>query len=602
MEMKCSRIAEQFQGTLRRYNAFPKASCRDAYQQLPAEVLGELLAEGERYFGYSYPSILATDYMRFLRTGNRVLYEDIYFSRRHALCALTLAECAEHRGRFLDDIINGIFVLCEESGWQLPPHNTYVRDAPQHILPDAARPVIDLFAAETGALLAWVSYLLGDDLEAVSPFITSRIQAELQRRILLPYTTGHFWWMGQGEEPMCNWTPWCTQNILLSAFLLPQKPKIQKKVFLQAAASCDFFLKDYGEDGCCDEGAQYYRHAGLCLFGALDIMNYITGGAFTEFFSEPKLKNIAAYILHVHVSGKYYVNFADCSAVPGRCGVREYLFGKATFQPALCQLAAEDFRAEKGKVYTGATDQINLYYLLQTCFFHREVCAYHSDCPVIPSNIYYPSVGLFLTRSESLFLAVKAGDNNDNHNHNDTGSFILYKNGRPVFVDIGVESYTQKTFSPQRYEIWTMQSGYHNLPTLDGCDQEAGAACRALNVTTLSEGDTTQISMELAAAYPLKQVSYQRTLTLDKKNGQVRLTDATNCPKVILNFITYDKPAVTEELLSIGEIAVCPFTGARLLAIEPLPITDPRLQKAWKHELYRVRLCMEAAQFSMTIR
>ena len=64
-------------------------------------------------------------------------------------------------------------------------------------------------------------------------------------------------------------------------------------------------------------------------------------------------------------------------------------------------------------------------------------------------------------------LAVKAGDNNDNHNHNDTGSLTLYKNGQPALADIGVESYTGKTFSAQRYEIWTMQSGYHNLPTLD---------------------------------------------------------------------------------------------------------------------------------------
>ncbi len=601
MEMKFQETAEQFSGKLKQYDAYPKAKDRNAYEQLPAQLKKEILSEGMSYVNYQYPSILATDYMRFKRTGNRVDFENIYFSRRHALCALTLAECVEYQGRFLDDIINGVFALCEESGWQLPPHNSYLRDAAQYILPDSDRPVIDLFAAETGALLAWVAYLLDDALDAVSPFIISRIRSELHKRILLPYTTQHFWWMGQGEEPMCNWTPWCTQNVLLTAFLLPLEEQLQKKIFVQAAASCDFFLKDYGKDGCCDEGAQYFRHAGLCLFGAMDILNHISQDAFFALFEDRKIKNIAAYILNVHIDGEYYVNFADCSAKSGRCGVREYLFGKATRQPALCSLAAEDFRAEKARLYTGETDQINLYYMLQTCFHHEEVLQYKGADTVF-EDIYYESVGLFLVRSTSFFLAAKAGDNDDNHNHNDTGNFILYKNGKPVFVDIGVASYTQKTFSPQRYEIWTMQSGYHNLPTLCKKDQNAGADYRAADVVTLLNCDAPEISMELAGAYPLRQLSYKRHLKLDKNAEEVTLTDVTDCTDVTLNFITYEKPVVSDNTISIGNLAKCTFSGANLLAVETLPITDKRLKKAWDHDLYRVQLNMTARQFIMTIR
>jgi hypothetical protein len=36
------------------------------------------------------------------------------------------------------------------------------------------------------------------------------------------------------------------------------------------------------------------------------------------------------------------------------------------------------------------------------------------------------------------------------------------------------ETYTRKTFSSQRYEIWTMQSGYHQLPKINGVDQMQG--------------------------------------------------------------------------------------------------------------------------------
>ena len=47
------------------------------------------------------------------------------------------------------------------------------------------------------------------------------MEQELDARILTPYFTSHFWWMGNGAEPMCNWTSWCTQNVLLTVFLLP---------------------------------------------------------------------------------------------------------------------------------------------------------------------------------------------------------------------------------------------------------------------------------------------------------------------------------------------------------------------------------------------
>ncbi len=100
---------------------------------------------------------------------------------------------------------------------------------------------------------------------------------------------------------MCNWTPWCTQNVLLTVFLHSVLPGTEKAVTLKAAESLDYFLKDYGEDGCCDEGAQYFRHAGLCLDGAADILNQVTDGAFQELYAWDKVKNIASYIFNVHV-------------------------------------------------------------------------------------------------------------------------------------------------------------------------------------------------------------------------------------------------------------------------------------------------------------
>jgi len=624
---------------LRPFHPFPTASQRGEYEKLPQALRQKLITLGEQYLNYPYPAIRATDFMAFKRTGNRVDYEDIYFARRYALNSLVTAECVENQGRFTDDIINGIFAICEESAWQLPPHNSYPDNPAQAILPDTTRPVLDLFACETGALLACVYYLLGEQLDAVSPFITKRIRKELEQRIITPYLTEHFWWMGRGEEKMCNWTPWCTQNVLLTVFLCAGAPggmpgyseETGRTVIAKAAESCDYFLQSYGEDGCCDEGPQYYRHAGLCLDGAANVLNQVTGDAFADLMTEQKIRYIAAYIYHVHVDGQYYINFADCSPIAGRSGVREYLFGKHTRQPKLMRFAAEEFRAGEDELFTDESHLLNLFYRMQTVFCYEEIKAAPDTLPPMGvyepvRDMYYPSVGLHISRNETFCLAVKAGDNNDSHNHNDVGSIILYKNGHPVLVDIGVESYTQKTFSDHRYDLWTMQSCYHNLPTIDGVDQHAGAEYHACNVRSSLETidfwegtspfplppipreywyfptDNSLFAAELSGAYPLStpERTYRRTVLLDKSENYVELTDTTNCKNVILNFITYDKPDTEDGLITVGD-AEMTYQGAELLEVETLPITDKRLQTAWDHDLYRIRLKMDAPQFVMQI-
>ena len=603
METRFSQLAESFTKKLHSFSPFPVAADRAAYASLPPEVKRQILKAGEAYLNYDFPALTATDFMNFQRRGNRVDFEGRYFARRQALNFLVLAECVEHEGRFLDNIINGIWVICEESAWQLPAHNSYIRDTPAHLLPDTARPVLDLFACETGALLACVFYLLRAELDAVSSQIGRRIIRELTQRIIQPYLNRHFWWMGRGNEPMCNWTSWCTQNVLLTVFLAPFDDDVRRQSIEKACRSCDFFLKDYGEDGCCEEGAGYYRHAGLTLFGALNILNQVSAGHFQSLYNWSKLKNIAAYILNVHVSGKYYFNFADCAAVPGPCGAREYLFGRAAGLPNLTLLAAQDFQAGARDLFAGQEPHINLYYLLQTVFHYAEIMQLSAAEPVAYDDIFYPSTGLFIVRGAGLALAVKAGGNGDSHNHNDTGSFILYKNGQPLFADIGVETYTKKTFSPERYDIWTMQSDYHNLPTIDGRKQQAGGEFQASHVLARLDSATPSISMELAGAYALPASgSYIREIILNKENGTVVLFDQTNAENVILNFITAEQPELAApDRLHIGKNCAVLLEGAELLVVDTLPITDPRLKQSWDHDLYRLRLKMTGPAFKMII-
>lgn len=357
-------------------------------------------------------------------------------------------------------------------------HNSYVRDTPQLPLPDTTRPIVDLFAAETGALLALTRYLLPDELDTAAPGITARMERELDARILTPYFTSHFWWMGNGEEPMCNWTSWCTQNVLLTVFLLPTTQQQRKAAVKQAAYSLDCFLKDYGADGCCNEGAQYYRHAGLTLWGCLEILSNVAPEAFRPLFRETKIKNIAEYICNVHVEGPYYLNFGDCSPLAGRCGAREYRFGQAVGSDALQALAAADFRADADPDHLQNPDgstHINLWYRLTTAFAEQELMEY-AAVPQHRSAVWYPSVGIYAARQGSWVLGAKFGSNGDSHNHNDTGSITVYKDGRPFLIDIGVESYTKRPSALSGMRSGRCRAHGTTCPPLTAC-----SSCPARN-------------------------------------------------------------------------------------------------------------------------
>ena len=566
-------LAARAEWTVSPLRLAPPVSDRAVWDRLPCA--DRWLAEGNAV-PRAVPPLPLHLWQDFTVTGRRDRFETVYFARRRGLCALVMAECVSGAGQFVSRIADYCWAICEESAWQLPAHNSYLRDTPQLPLPDPDRPVIDLFAAETGALLAVTRALLGRTLDAAAPGLSARMAREVKKRILTPYRKTHFWWMGSGSEPMCNWTPWCTQNVLLAAGLLLPARALPPYV-RQAAYSLDCFLKDYGTDGCCSEGAQYYRHAALTFWAALDLLCRMVPGVFDAAWAEPKVKNLAEYIVNMHVAGPYYLNFADCSPLAGSRGVREFLFGQRVGSAPLTALAAADFAADadRDRMHCpDASEGINLYYHLLTALHEQELLAYPRQ-EASAGDSWYPSVGIRVVRRGACVLGAKAGNNADSHNHNDVGSLTLWRGETPVLLDLGVETYCKKTFSPQRYEIWTMQSSWHNLPEFDGRQQQPGAAFAARDVQCLPDG----LTLDLAPAYgPVPGLEYYRRTALLSEKGLV-FTDETDYPRPV---------ALT--LLSLTPLTDARFEGADRVETETVPIKDARLRQAWPGTVTRTRV------------
>jgi len=577
----------------------PPSTDRAFWNSFPAATREQLVAAGVGALDADWPHLTAKAYRAFTQTGDRADYEGRYFARRRQLNALALAEAVEGQGRFLDALIDGIYLIAEESGWQLPAHNSLERGGQRQSLPDPAHPVIDLFAAETGAQLAVVAAILGEALEEQCPGIIQRIDHEIDTRITQPYLSRHFWWMGCGDEPMNNWTAWCTQNVLLSTFVRPTSQTTRRDVIHKAAHSLDAFLKDYGDDGACNEGALYYRHAALCLFGAIHVMDAVAPQAFSYAWRAPKIRNMAEFILETHVENAHYLNFADASATLEPCGAREFLFGKAVGSAPLCALAAAD-AAKKPTANVPA--EINLFYRLLELATAAEMAAF--DTPSTQKqDIYYPSCGLFIARDDRFVVAAKAGDNDDGHNHNDVGSFTLYKNGKPLLIDVGVETYTAKTFSPRRYEIWTMQSGFHNLPTFEGFQQQAGAAFAARDVVAELGDVQSSISMDVAGAYPpaAQLARYNRTVRLIKGTGVEICDSFAGDRSAELSLMLCERPEISDGRIGVGNLAQIVLTGAGQLRVEEIEITDQRLRWAWPERIYRVLVPIEGRELRLII-
>ena len=223
-------------------------------------------------------------------------------------------------------------------------------------------------------------------------------------------------------------------------------------------------------------------------------------------------------------------------------------------------------------------------------------------------DAWYPDLGLMTARektgsADGMYLAVQAASNGRSHAHNDSGSFILYHDGEPLVIDVGVGTYTAQTFSTDRYSIWTMQSAYHNLPTVGGIMQHQGKAYQAKVVAYEVDDNAATITLDLAGAYPKEAgiETWRRTLTLDRKRGSVLLQEnfrLVHPVPVSLTIMTPGEPTLQSKgklmLRSMNDGGIPSFLHYDDSQIQPViektSLADPDLHRSWGNQIYRVLL------------
>lgn len=585
------------------WRPYPLIDDRPGWQVVPEAIRSAQIRAAEALLGSAWDPLPATVFLEFVRNGNRSNFERLSFGRRDRLATLVLGEVFENRGRFLDDIANGVWAICEESFWGVPAHLNQQRRG--FGLPDVAEPTVDLFAAETASLLAWTLYLVGDRLDTVHPLLRERTETEIRRRILDPLLErDDFGWMGFHDRPVNNWNPWINSNWLATALLVEENPNRRAAAVHKILRSLDRFLSWYPADGGCDEGPSYWSRAGASLFDNLELLLSATDGAI-DVYGEPLIAEMGRYIVRTYIADRYFINFADASAQISVDAPLVYGYGRRIGDDTMVQFAG--FAAEQqglGSVPPGGSLARRLYAL-----FELESLTGIPAAEPLLRDVWLPETQLFVARSragtrEGFYVAAKGGHNDESHNHNDVGNFVVYLDGDPVLIDVGAGVYNARTFSRDRYTIWNMQSAFHNLPTVNGVTQKEGRAYQASDVRYTANDRRAELSMDLTAAYPpaASLESLRREIRLDRSK-EVVLRDTYRLSSfrqpLVLNLMTPLEPNV----LDSGEVGLfapnADVPTARIafeadafdVTFEAIDISsDSRMRSGWGDRLTRLVL------------
>lgn len=573
---------------------YPQYNDRKGWDNLLGNSKADVIKEGEKYLNYQWQVVKATDYLEYERSGNREIMQSPYNKNNQAIVALLMAELAEGKGRFTDQLINGVFQSCEMTSWVLSAHLTAQHS--KRILPDYTEQVIDLGSGNLSSALAWTYYFFNNEFDKVDPAISKRLYYELKKRTLDPYMNeDRFWWMAFNLKPggmVNNWNPWCNFNVLQCFMLLENdKDKLAKAVY-RTMQSVDKFINYTHSDGGCEEGPSYWGHAAGKMYDYLQLLSNVTNGQ-VSIFDEPIIRNMGEYISRSYVGDGWVVNFADASAKGGGNAQLIYRYGKAVNSTEMMQFAAY---LEKQEPSTFKAD-IDIFRALQTLLYRNEL---NDQKPIhnTPDYTWYPETEFcYIKDKAGLFLASKGGYNNESHNHNDIGTFSLYMNNTPIIIDAGVGTYTRQTFSNERYSIWTMQSNYHNLPVINEVPQAFGSQYKATNIVFNPKSST--FSADISKAYPETAQVKQWIRSYRLKNGILNIEDSFDLKEAMqsnqVNFLTWGDiniDTLGEVYIHVnGQKAILEYDKKGFTpSIETITLNDPRLSNVWGQKIYRVSL------------
>lgn len=485
-------------------------------------------AEQEYLLEQQVVSLPVSGYEDYLKSGDRLNFEQAYFSRRRQLAVMALAvyceECSAETLQLLEQII---WEICNEYTWALPAHLSIENGS----FDGTATTCIDLFAAETGQTLSEIISLVGSQL---SPFVIQRVQTEIEKRIIHPFEAQKWAW----EEKENNWSAVIAGCIGMTALsMMPSESPRLQKIVKRLNVSMESYLRGFGEDGVCVEGVDYWGYGfGYFIYYAERLAVLLNDEYYLKL---PKVKAIAAFPAFMSINEQDYVSFSD--------------YAKPELPSGLLSFCNDYFDVATPVVQEANGLEFDHCYrfapLLRNMQWTKEIAPTEQERSV---TSYFPDAQWLVVKEEEsrFFFAAKGGTNEESHNHIDVGHFIFGDQKTLFLTDLGAGEYTRDYFSEEkRYSYFPTAAASHHLPIINSKEQQPGAV-GAKHVRLNQHQERMVLEMTLQDTYSENEelTNFDRSFEIDRYQKTVRLSDRfsfeTEKNRVIENFVTAETPLV----------------------------------------------------------
>lgn len=441
------------------------------------------------------PKINKSLYDQYNKDGKRGSYEKPHNSRREKLSICVLYYLLGHK-KYLNTIEKYLNAICDEHTWVMPFHRGRI---------------IDLYSADTAFILAEIIFILKDKINSK---IYTKVEKTINKRIFIPYldkNIKHRWYKNND-----NWNAVCNSEIA-SAFLLIEDNNARKaRAIKKALGGLEVYInKSFKDDGSTEEGILYWNY-GISMFVIFSEMLRASSKNKIDLLKINKVKKIAQYPSQIQLSLKAFATFSDTSETG------------AIFHPGIIQRLSQ-MTGEKSLLglisKPSELDWFGINTMLRRILWWNGKIT--NSVELGDSTLLDVGIARLIGKGSSVSLITKAGNNGENHNHNDVGSFIINIFGENFVTDPGAglysKGYHDYSNSARYKNIFTNSFG-HSVPRIDNTLQSAGKKFSGKILSVKKINSTKYVSIEMSGAYNIPKLK-KLIRNISIKDNKVILED-----------------------------------------------------------------------------
>lgn len=488
--------------------------------------LDEIIQKADVAINEASPAFKMSEYMLFYKNGNRRVFERGYFERRNKCFSILVAYWITEDEKYLMPLVDYITYICDEFSWCVPAHS-FMENKPEGKVSEGVIGMVDLFQAETARLFAEIMMCVGDKLPE---YTKDRMKYEVNRRVINTFENGT---VCHWERARNNWVAVCGAGSAVAITCFGTEEQ-NKKYLPRYLGWLDAYLESIYEDGCCLEGNAYWGY-GVEHFTILaELVRLLTDGK-VNYFEKDKVRKLALFPQNVRMSDSKLVAFSDGGEVfKFKMGLICF-FKKLYSEVQLPEL--------KYGTYCG-----NVHSVCELLWFDDN----YIEEARRNNTFFYDEAQWYISRKEKYSFAAKGGHNDEPHNHNDLGGFMITCGDETFISDLGCGEYIKETFMPEtRYNYIQNSSRGHSVPIINGEYQKEGVEYSAKNVKATDDS----FELDIAGAYEkglVEEIKRSFKLYSDKIILRDNFKRSPNTKTLTERIVSKIKPELKDGLVEYG--------------------------------------------------